>query len=294
MSWHFSRALVAASLGGNSSDGEPSAPSNGTPMHGTFWSPDKTTDASPPSRSGMTFRPSTASHGEAVLMWCLEVSPVRTSASQTQAEKESPEQSLGCGWRWPESSVKFDPVLHSWKTRQLSLLGGLEPFSETWPEWGMMRDGECWGQSMPELPIAVVACGLWRSPAASEPGVSGEIGDEERRTSGQHVSALRQAHRENGSDRISSTGESERNVQNTECERRSKVVESDEGGTGGQGAASEALPSTRGWWEDEPGMGRMADGVANRTHRMRCLGNGQVPAVAALAWETLRKPNTSD
>jgi len=46
----------------------------------------------------------------------------------------------------------------------------------------------------------------------------------------------------------------------------------------------------RDWWAAEPGMGRMAYGVANRTHRIKCLGNGQVPLCAALAWRLLGGP----
>lgn len=45
------------------------------------------------------------------------------------------------------------------------------------------------------------------------------------------------------------------------------------------------------WWETEPDVGRMVDGVATRVDRIKALGNGQVPAVVALAWETL---NTED
>ncbi len=41
------------------------------------------------------------------------------------------------------------------------------------------------------------------------------------------------------------------------------------------------------WWEHEPGVRRVADGVADRVDRLRALGNGQVPAVAALAWSLL-------
>jgi DNA (cytosine-5)-methyltransferase 1 len=41
------------------------------------------------------------------------------------------------------------------------------------------------------------------------------------------------------------------------------------------------------WWKSEPNVGRVADGVAARVDRLRCIGNGQVPAVAALAWHTL-------
>ena len=42
-----------------------------------------------------------------------------------------------------------------------------------------------------------------------------------------------------------------------------------------------------GWWQIEPDVGRVADGVASRMDRLRCIGNGQVPSVAALAWRTL-------
>lgn len=40
-------------------------------------------------------------------------------------------------------------------------------------------------------------------------------------------------------------------------------------------------------WFIEPGLGRVAHGVANRVDRIKCIGNGQVPAVVRLAWETL-------
>ena len=41
------------------------------------------------------------------------------------------------------------------------------------------------------------------------------------------------------------------------------------------------------WWSDQPSVLRVADGVAHRVDRLRAIGNGQVPAVAALAWRTL-------
>ena len=43
------------------------------------------------------------------------------------------------------------------------------------------------------------------------------------------------------------------------------------------------------WWHSEPDVGRVANGMANRVDRLRCLGNGQVPAVVRLAWETLTR-----
>jgi DNA (cytosine-5)-methyltransferase 1 len=43
------------------------------------------------------------------------------------------------------------------------------------------------------------------------------------------------------------------------------------------------------WWATEPGMGRMAHGLANRVDRLRAIGNGQVPGVAALVFDLLTR-----
>ena len=43
-----------------------------------------------------------------------------------------------------------------------------------------------------------------------------------------------------------------------------------------------------GWWDIEPDVGRVAHGVAHRVDRLRAIGNGQVPACAALAWKILQ------
>ncbi|MGN2412362.1 DNA cytosine methyltransferase [Pseudomonas syringae] len=40
-------------------------------------------------------------------------------------------------------------------------------------------------------------------------------------------------------------------------------------------------------WPPEPGMGRVADGIAYRMDRLKALGNGQVPRVAATAFDLL-------
>lgn len=111
----------------------------------------------------MTYAPSTGSHGEDVLTWCLEASPVRTSAPQG-AVKESPGSEADSGWKWHESSVKYDLDSRSWKTRQCSLLGDLEPASETWPRWGIMRDGESWELSTPALLTSENESGYWPTP----------------------------------------------------------------------------------------------------------------------------------
>ena len=38
------------------------------------------------------------------------------------------------------------------------------------------------------------------------------------------------------------------------------------------------------WWEIEPSVGRVADGVAARLDRLKAIGNGQVSEVARTAW----------
>ncbi len=68
----------------------------------------------------------------------------------------------------------------------------------------------------------------------------------------------------------------------------------------------------RGWWQSEPQLGRMANGMAagldvhgthagidvgrvatgipKRANRLRCIGNGQVPAAMIQAWNILSEP----
>jgi DNA (cytosine-5)-methyltransferase 1 len=62
----------------------------------------------------------------------------------------------------------------------------------------------------------------------------------------------------------------------------------DEGeGEQGGGQRDSGATAGAGWWQSEPGVGRVANGVAFRMERLRALGNGQVPGVAALAWRML-------
>jgi DNA (cytosine-5)-methyltransferase 1 len=41
------------------------------------------------------------------------------------------------------------------------------------------------------------------------------------------------------------------------------------------------------WWETEPNVGRMVDGMASGVDRLKAIGNGQVPLCAATAWRIL-------
>lgn len=140
MSWLFSRALVEASLGGSFSDGTQSAPSSSHPTPQAYCAPDKMTDFSRPSRFGMTFAPLTEVPGGDVLTWCLADSLARTSARPGKVP-ESTAREVDCGQRWQESSVRFDPSTHSWKTHRTLFDSDLPECSVTLPAWGMTLGG---------------------------------------------------------------------------------------------------------------------------------------------------------
>ena len=57
--------------------------------------------------------------------------------------------------------------------------------------------------------------------------------------------------------------------------------------TEGDGARSSYGGWDCAWFATEPDVVRMVHGVAHRVDRIAALGNGQVPAVARLAWDTL-------
>ena len=47
-------------------------------------------------------------------------------------------------------------------------------------------------------------------------------------------------------------------------------------------------------WPPEPGILRVVNGMAHRAHRIRALGNGQVPRVVAMAWRILMEAANAD
>ena len=46
----------------------------------------------------------------------------------------------------------------------------------------------------------------------------------------------------------------------------------------------------RNWWQTEPNVDRVVDGMASRVDRIKAIGNGQVPLCAATAWRILNAP----
>jgi len=84
---------------------------------------------------------------------CQDIS----SAGGGQALMENDQE---CGEKWLASFTKYDLDMSLWKTHQCSLLGDLEEFLETWPRWGLMRNGECWEAKNLALVIQETEFGL--------------------------------------------------------------------------------------------------------------------------------------
>ena len=99
--------------------------------------------------------------------WLVGGFRVRTSR-YVGGGKVSRGRSPDCGWRWRGSFAKYDPGSSSWRTRQLSLLGGSELYSETWPKWGLMRDGESSARTMPAHLTSGIGSGFWPTPTARD------------------------------------------------------------------------------------------------------------------------------
>jgi hypothetical protein len=168
MTWLISQALMNSlysqeqgeeSLVENFLDGEQSALLNGKPIQQAYCAPDKMTYFSRLSRFGMTYKPLTENLGEELLTLYLADFHAKTLAQQEKAQ-ELTENDQECGEKWHASFVKYDHDSSSWRTHQCSLLGDLEQFSETWPQWGLMRDGECWEQRTLEQTIRGTESGL--------------------------------------------------------------------------------------------------------------------------------------
>lgn len=142
MSWHFSQALEAEYLRHTSSEIEQSAQWRSIPS-----APDDSCSAKMKatfhrSPFGAMFVPSTDDHGAAMLTWFRRASlaPILVQPGRKRASRA---RQAVFTWKLFGSFAKFDHASFDWKTRQCSLLGGLVSYSDIWPRWGLMRDGEC-------------------------------------------------------------------------------------------------------------------------------------------------------
>lgn len=169
MSYIFSRALVAAFLPDSCSDADVFVPSSLNPTPKPSLSRGRTTARSHLSRFGMTCAPLTVDRGAALLTSWLAGFPVRTSAPQVVVQG-STESAPDSGRKWAGSFAKYSPPESKWRTHQCSLLEGWDEFSETWPRWGSMRNGECFLRQTWTPPTFESESGsrrIWPTPCAS-------------------------------------------------------------------------------------------------------------------------------
>ena len=143
MSWLFSQALVEEYSEDICLDGEQSVQLNGNNIQQAYCAPDKMTGFSRLSRFGMTYKPLTESRGEELCKLYREAFLAKILV-QRGGGRESKASEAECGEKWRGWLTKFDQNTSLWKTAQCSLLGDLEQFLETWPRWGLMRNGECY------------------------------------------------------------------------------------------------------------------------------------------------------
>lgn len=167
MSWHFLQGQEAASWEGISLDGAPSALLKLMPSPEECSLLANGTECSRPFQSGTTCERSTGVPGRVRLTLCQVDSPARTYQSPA-AEKDSMGSEADCGPKCPESFARFDPNSFSWKTRQHLLHGGFAEYSESFPRWGSMRNGEC-SALAPLVPhIHGRGCSWWPTPVMTD------------------------------------------------------------------------------------------------------------------------------
>ena len=159
----------------NSSDGEQSVPSNSIPFAPDDSCSDKMKDTWHRSPFGMMFVPLTENLGKELLTWFLAAFHAPTCREQKHT---TPEANLlpmdwmvnapAFGLNKSESFVKYDQNSRLWRTSQLCLMGGSEEYSETWPNWGWMHNGECF--HLPPLVPQINAseCFWLLTPTASD------------------------------------------------------------------------------------------------------------------------------
>jgi len=121
------------------------------------------TESCPSFQSGMMSAHSTENPGRDKLMSSVADFRAKTFPVQEKAQA-SPESAADCGRNFPALLAKYDPSSSSWKIPLCLFQGEWALFSETWPRWGMMRNGECWVRIMSAHLTKENASGLWPTP----------------------------------------------------------------------------------------------------------------------------------
>ena len=247
MSWLFSQALVEEYSEGISLDGAQSAQSSGKPTQQAYCAPDKMTAFSRLSRFGMTYKPLTATHGEALLTLYLAAFHAKISQSRGGGAGIDGERS----GMWREMArvvgevrpryvfVENSPMLVN---RGLDrVLGDLSQMGFD-AKWGIM------GADFIGAPHRRERIWIFAYPHG-----------------------FRSIQREHKRDRIS---------------KQEDHSDKSNNGNRVWGEADRLLSLDQ-WSKFTSRLCGMDDGLASRVDRVKACGNGQVPEVAATAWRLL-------
>ncbi len=167
MSWHFLQGQEAESWAASCLDGAPYALLRLLPLNAPCCLQDSGTVTCHAFPYGTTSEHLTDGRGVGALMSLVEASPAPTSVIVgTRSELRGSTADFGGTWR--ESLARFDHNSSSWKTSQRCLFEEWEPFSETWPGSGMMRDGMCWDVQTLADRSREKEFGLWPTLKASD------------------------------------------------------------------------------------------------------------------------------
>ena len=167
MSWHYLRELEGESLEDICSGGEPLQPLKSKITHAEFYCNGKLMDSYLDSLSGTISEPLMENLGQEKSTSSQVDFLAKTFHPQEKA-MDSMEKGQECGQKWLASFVKYDQDSSLWKTHQCSLLGDLDEFLGTWPQWGLMQDGECWELTLQDLTISETESGLLPTVLATD------------------------------------------------------------------------------------------------------------------------------
>ena len=301
MSWLFSQALVEESLEGTFLTATRSAQLNVMPTQRKFWHRDKTIEHSNLSQYGLTSRLLTEPYGKVVLTSYLEDFPAKTYPRQGQTTT-STELSKGLkgvrpdyGESIKELLMKFNLVLSSLRTPTTLEVEDLTPSSKTLTAWCIMLHGVCWGLGTIKHRTKESGSGLWREYKRIidevQPSFVFIENSHNLRSRGldtilKDLNGLVY----NAAWGVLGAGDNKAPHQR----KRLWIMAADTNGAQWErgwlsSRGFKKNPNFRlgSWWETEPKICRVDDGVANRVDRLIAIGNGQVPSVAERAFTTL-------
>lgn len=163
----YLRVLAAGCLPTCSLDTNASARSKSIRIASKSYQHGKKTASFPGFQFSVTSKNSTGARGKDWLTLLREGSHVRILQTLDQGQ-ESQAHDLVCGRKWPAAFTKLDQKSFLWKTPQPWLIEDLEPSLETFPDWGMMHNGECFRLAPLVLHTHAKECSLWPTPRSGD------------------------------------------------------------------------------------------------------------------------------